>query len=145
MDLDGCIKFANDNPVCYVATVDGDQPRVRAFGLWFADKTGFYFCTGAPKAVCRQLQANPRTEVCFYTPATPQDIGPMMRVAGKVEFLDDIALKTRILQEWPFLKDAGIKGPEDPMLVLFRIASGEASFWTMEAEMSGAEAEKIRF
>jgi len=68
MNLEDCIKFANDNPICYVATADGDQPRVRAFGMWFADKTGFYFSTQASKAVCKQLKSNPKVEVCFYAP-----------------------------------------------------------------------------
>ncbi|MCE7698204.1 MAG: hypothetical protein K8E24_005000 [Methanobacterium paludis] len=36
MDFEDCIKFANETPVCYLATADGDQPRVRALGFWFA-------------------------------------------------------------------------------------------------------------
>jgi len=42
-DSQDCIKFANENPVCYIATMDGDQPRVRGFLMWFADEKGFYF------------------------------------------------------------------------------------------------------
>jgi uncharacterized pyridoxamine 5'-phosphate oxidase family protein len=42
-DYQDCIKFANENPVCYIATMDGDQPRVRGFLMWFADEKGFYF------------------------------------------------------------------------------------------------------
>ena len=49
MDFKDCIKFANETPVCYLATADGDQPRVRALGFWFADETGFYFQIGAVK------------------------------------------------------------------------------------------------
>ena len=43
MDFQDCIKFATEIPVCYLATADGDQPRVRTFLLWYADETGFYF------------------------------------------------------------------------------------------------------
>ena len=43
MDFKDCVKFANDNKTCYLATADGDQPRVRALGMWYADETGFYF------------------------------------------------------------------------------------------------------
>jgi len=43
MDLDDCIKFATENPICFVATADGDQPRVRTLALWFASEGGFYF------------------------------------------------------------------------------------------------------
>lgn len=38
MEFEECIKFANENPVSWVATVENDQPRVRALGMWFADK-----------------------------------------------------------------------------------------------------------
>ena len=66
MDFSECIAFANANPVTYIASVDGDQPRVRAFAMWFADRTGFYYHTGTPKSVYSQLSKNPRTELCFY-------------------------------------------------------------------------------
>jgi uncharacterized pyridoxamine 5'-phosphate oxidase family protein len=33
IDFEKCVQFANDPPTCSVATVDGDQPRVRTFGL----------------------------------------------------------------------------------------------------------------
>jgi nitroimidazol reductase NimA-like FMN-containing flavoprotein (pyridoxamine 5'-phosphate oxidase superfamily) len=46
MDYKDCIKFANENPVCYVATADGDQPRVWGLLMWFADETGFFFIPG---------------------------------------------------------------------------------------------------
>jgi uncharacterized pyridoxamine 5'-phosphate oxidase family protein len=49
MDLQDCIKFATENPVCYLATTDGDQPRVRALQLWYADGSGLSFITLSPK------------------------------------------------------------------------------------------------
>lgn len=144
MDYQDCIKFANENPVCYIATADGEQPRVRGFLLWFADENGFYFHTGATKEVCNQLKTNPKVEVCFYAPGDPQT-AKMMRVAGEVEFLDDIALKTRLLEERPFLKAIATGGPEDPLLVLFRVYNGEAHFWTMEDNLRESEIERITF
>ncbi len=60
MNVDDCINFANQNPSSYIATTDGDQPRVRGMLMWFADKTGFYYNTGATKDLYRQLQANPK-------------------------------------------------------------------------------------
>jgi pyridoxamine 5'-phosphate oxidase len=145
MNLQDCVKFANDNPVCYVATAEGDQPRVRVFALWYADDTGFYFHSGAGKACCEQLRKNPKTEVCFYLPAQMPDPGTMLRVAGKIEFLNDTALNTRLLQDRPFLKEMGITGPDDAKLAVFRIASGEAYFWTMANNNREGEAEKVSF
>jgi uncharacterized pyridoxamine 5'-phosphate oxidase family protein len=135
MTFSDCTSFAKENPACSVATVEGDQPRVRIFMIWRADETGFYLCTGTPKAVCKQLQANPKIELCFYKPgAGPMEHGIMMRVAGSVEFVKDTALRTELLNEWPFLKEMGITGPDDPMLSLMRIGSGEIKYWTSTPE-----------
>lgn len=131
MTKQDCIKFAAENPTCTVATVEGDQPRARIFMMWRANETGFYICTGTPKPVCRQLMANPKVELCFYRPgAGPMELGTMMRVAGNAELVSDAALKGELLTEWPFLREMGISGPDDPMLSLFRIPSGEIKYWT---------------
>lgn len=142
MDFSDCVKFANENPVTYIATMDGDQPRVRAFAMWFADETGFYYHTGTPKAVWQQLTKNPKVELCFYAPG---DAGMMMRVAGSVEFIDDPALKERLVKERPWLLQIGVSGADDPKLAVFRVAHGEAYFWTMENNMREAEAPRVRF
>ncbi len=139
-----CVKFANEHPLCYIATADGDQPRVRAFKMLFADNTGFYFQTASAKAVYRELKTNKKVELNFYAPGTPQT-DKVLRVAGEVEFLDDIPLKTRVLKERPFLKKTGIKGPEDPLLVVFRVYTGEAYFWTMAYSLRESEIERIKF
>ena len=136
MTFSDCTKFAMENPACSVATVDGDQPRVRIFMMWSANDGGFYLCTGTPKAVCQQVKANPKMELCFYKPnPDPMALGIMMRVAGSAEFVDDVALKTELLNEWPFLSAMGISGPEDPMLSLMRVPSGEIKYWTSSADM----------
>jgi len=131
-----CIKFTNENPICYLATSEGDQPRVRALVFWFADETGFYFQTSTIKEFTRQLKVNPKTEVCFYRQEGM--IGKMLRIAGKVEFIDDMTLKERVLIDRPFLKDFGLKA-ENPALTIFKIAHGEAHFWTMENNLKPKE------
>jgi uncharacterized pyridoxamine 5'-phosphate oxidase family protein len=127
--IQDCIKFANENPICFLATVEDDQPRVRALGFWFADKTGFYFQTSATKNLYRHLKLNPNTEICFYK--HKEMIGTQLRITGKVEFLDDKKLKEKVLEDRPFLKDFGVTA-ETPGLIIFRIPRGEARFWTME-------------
>ena len=145
MNLKDCIKFANENPACYLATADGDQPRVRGFLLWFADEKGFYFHTGTPKNIYKQLKKNPKIEVCFFAPAPPPNLGKMMRVAGRARFVNDVALKTRLLEERPFLKAIGTGKPDDPLLAVFQIYTGEVHFWTMENNMRESEIERIGF
>jgi uncharacterized pyridoxamine 5'-phosphate oxidase family protein len=144
MNFQDYVKFANENRICYIATAEGNQPRVRALGMWFADEKGFYFQTESVKAICKQLKNNNKVELCFYAPGS-SDLGTIMRVAGKVEFLDDLTLKNKVLADRPFLKDVGIKGPQDPMLAIFRVYSGEAYFWTMANNMKEAEIERVKF
>jgi pyridoxamine 5'-phosphate oxidase len=136
MNIHDCIRFANDNKLCYLSTVDGDQPRVRALGFWFADETGFYFQTGSVKALYKQLLQNPKTEACFYKQEGM--IGTMLRVAGAVEFINDKALKQKVLEERPFLKEYGLT-IDSPGLVVFKIGHGQAHFWTMENNLKPKE------
>ncbi|MBT8106423.1 MAG: pyridoxamine 5'-phosphate oxidase [Woeseiaceae bacterium] len=139
MKLQQCIDFATEHPVCSLATVDGDQPRVRAFLLWRANEDGFYFETCTPKDVYEQLKSNPKVEMCFYNNASDLEKAKTMRLSGEVEFLDDPDLKKQLLQDWPFLQEA------EPVLELFRIQSGEAFFWTMDDVLKEKEIERLKF
>jgi uncharacterized pyridoxamine 5'-phosphate oxidase family protein len=146
MDFKDCIKFANETPLCYLSTVDGDQPRVRPLGIWFADNSGFYFLiVSGKKDMYHQLQANNKVEGCFFQPGEAavhheygkkplESVSPMMRVAGKVEFVDDPELKKKALEDRPILKKLGMTF-NDPRLIIFRIAKGEAYFWTRETSL----------
>jgi pyridoxamine 5'-phosphate oxidase len=145
MDFRDCIKFATEQHVAYFATEENGQPRVRPIGLWFADETGLYFQSQTVKAFCKQLQNNNKVELCFHAPAAGESPAPVLRVTGEVEFLDDPALKKRVLEERPFLKDMGIDTPDDPRLAIFRISTGEAFFWTMEYSMRESEIDRITF
>jgi pyridoxamine 5'-phosphate oxidase len=135
-DLSTCIAFANENPICFLATTEGDQPHVRALGFWFADPTGFYFQTGAVKELYKQIVKNPKIEVCYFK-AGPM-AGTMLRVAGSAELLDERKLKERVLLDRPFLKDMGLTS-ESYGLILFRIAHGIAHFWTMANNLKPKE------
>jgi len=143
MDFQDCVKFANEHRVCYLATTEGKQPHVRPLGMWFADERGFFFQTESVKALCKQLHDNNRVELCFYAPGP--NIGTMLRVVGKVEWVEDVALRAKVLEERAFLKAAGVTGPEDPLLAVFCVSSGEAYFWTMAQNMKEAEIERIKF
>jgi uncharacterized pyridoxamine 5'-phosphate oxidase family protein len=140
MLFEDCIKFANENPSSYLATADGAQPRVRGMLMWFADKTGFYYNTGAMKDLYAQLQVNSNVELCFFDPKTPNM--KMMRVTGRVEFVDDLELKTKLVEARPFLRQMGLT-PENPQLILFRVSKGEVYFWAIDTNM--APKEKLTF
>jgi uncharacterized pyridoxamine 5'-phosphate oxidase family protein len=130
MTLQEIISFTNEHPICYFATVEGDQPRVRMLGFWFADESGFYFQTGATKEFPHQLKQNPKTEVLFYHKDNSMT-GRSLRIEGEVEFLEDRDLKEKALNDRPFLKQFGLTA-DSPGLIIFRISHGKAHFWTME-------------
>ena len=153
MDFKDCIKFAKANPTCAIATIEGNQPRVRFVMVWRVDDTGFYFETESSKSFCKQMKRNPKVEVCFVIPQAfnyeesieDLTLSMTMRVTGEVEFVDDLALKAQCLEDRPFLKDAGIKGPDDPELVIFRIRKGEAFFWSLSDTCKESELPRIKF
>jgi len=141
MGFEECVKFANEVGVCFLATCQGGQPRVRPMRMWFADSTGFYFQTQTVKALWKQLKENPKVELCFLRPTD----NLVLRVYGEVEFLEDLELKKRCLMERPFLKQMGIEDPSSPILGLFRVSRGEAYFWTMKDSMKEDQIPRIRF
>ena len=144
MELTDCIAFATEHPICYLATEEGDQPRVRPLLLWFANEDGFYFMTMSPKELSAQLHANPKVEVCFYNGAGELPEAKMMRLTGAVEFVDDAALVAKVCEERAALE--GIIGrPLEPIAEVFRIASGEARFWTLMDILKEPELERVRF
>jgi pyridoxamine 5'-phosphate oxidase len=143
MDFGDCVKFAQENPVTFIGTVEIDQPRVRAFAMWFADKTGFYYHTGTTKDVYRQLVKNPKVELCFCSPSGTAM--KMMRVAGRVEFLEDRALEERLYRDRPWMEDVMKNAPKETRVAIFRVAHGEAWFWTMASNLQEREVPRIRF
>ncbi|HEY8463483.1 MAG TPA: pyridoxamine 5'-phosphate oxidase family protein [Bacillota bacterium] len=83
----------------YLATVEGDQPRVRPFGTvdWFEGK--IYIQTGKVKAVSQQMQENPKVEICAF------DGQKWLRIAATVVRDDRVEAKAHMLDAYPELKD----------------------------------------
>jgi pyridoxamine 5'-phosphate oxidase len=130
IELQDCIDFANSNPVCFIATADGDQPRVRTVRMVCADESGFYYCLLSPKKVCTQLRANAKAEVCYYNNAPGITEARQMRITGLAERVDDPPLIKRAAQERAGLEQ--ITGePVEPNIEIWRISHGDAHFWTL--------------
>lgn len=89
------------NPNGVLATQDKGRIKTRVFQYLFSDGNKVYFCTSNEKPVYSQIKANPYISFCTY----PSDFAPVLSVNGKAVFMDDMALKTRALDENP-----GIKG-----------------------------------
>ena len=72
------LEFLNANPICHLATAEGDQPRVRGMMMYQADENGIIFHTGDFKELYRQLTKNSKVEICFNAP----DMSKQIRICG---------------------------------------------------------------
>jgi pyridoxamine 5'-phosphate oxidase len=126
MNKSEILAFLNANPTCYLATVEGKQPRVRAMGMVKADENGIIIETGTFKDVYKQMSANPNVELCFYNAKD----GIQIRVSGAVKPVDDLKLKKEIVAQRPFLKERIAKGGYEAMGV-FRL-KGQAYVWSFQ-------------
>lgn len=121
------LDFLNSNPVCHLATIDGDQPRVRGMLMYRADENGILFHTGSFKDLYKQMQQNPNVELCFSS----ADSSKQVRVSGKAEFIEDHSLKEEIVNKRSFLKP-WVEEQGYDMLKVLRVTNCTATVWTME-------------
>jgi uncharacterized pyridoxamine 5'-phosphate oxidase family protein len=84
----------------FIATVDGDQPRVRPFGTAVIFEGKLYIQTGKKKNVSRQMKANPKIEIC----ALDLPAGKWLRIAATVVTDDRQEAKQYVLDQYPELK-----------------------------------------
>ena len=125
MDRQTVLEFVKRHPVSHMATVEDGRPRVRAMQTAIADEAGLTFCTGSHKDVARQLRADPSVELSYWDP----DDGRQIRIRGDVEQLDDVALKTQVVEQvFTFLKPV-VKDHGYDAISLFRLSHGEIRVW----------------
>ena len=136
MNREQILGFLNANPVCYLATCEGSQPRVRGMMMYRADSSGLIFHTGKFKALSKQLLANKQVEVCFNSKDA------QVRVAGVVEIVEDMSLKKEIVEARPFMKPWIEKHGYD-LLVVFRVTQCKATVWTMATNLEPTQYQKL--
>jgi pyridoxamine 5'-phosphate oxidase len=100
MNKEEIMQFISENPICFLATVEDDIPRVRGIGTYRADERGILIQISTPKDVYKQLVKNPKVELCYNSLAK----GVQLRVNGTAEFLEDQGLKEEVVNARPFLK-----------------------------------------
>jgi uncharacterized pyridoxamine 5'-phosphate oxidase family protein len=100
--------------------------------VWLADESGIYFYTSAVKSVAAQFLTNPNVEMAFHQPGTPPDIGTTLRIAGRIELVEDMNIRKKLYETFDWLKQIGTGTPDCPTILVFRIPSGRFNFWTWE-------------
>lgn len=106
----------------YLATVEGDQPRVRPFGTVDIFEGKLYIQTGKSKSVSKQLQANPKVELCAFTE------GKWLRVAGKLIRDDRYEAKKHMLDAYPSLQ--GMYSADDDNTEVLYFEDAVATFYS---------------
>lgn len=118
-------NFLKEAGVYYLATVEGDQPRVRPFGTAHIFDGKLYIQTGKVKPVSAQLKANPKAEICAFKD------GVWLRVAGELIEDDRIEAKKSMLDAYPNLR--GMYDENDGNTQVLYLTNATATFSSFTA------------
>lgn len=127
-DIQKVYDFLNDAETYYLATVDGDQPRVRPFGTVLLSDGKIYIQTGKAKDVSKQLAANPKAEICAFKN------GEWIRVAGELVNDDSHDVKVAMLEKMPQLNGMYSADDDNMQMLYFKNATATISSFTAAPE-----------
>ena len=91
-------QFLKEAETYYLATLEGDQPRVRPFGTVNIFEGKLYIQTGKAKPVSKQLAANPKAEICAFKNGT------WLRLSGELVEDDRVEARKSMLDAYPQLR-----------------------------------------
>lgn len=126
--IEEVVRFLRDAGTYYLATVEGDQPRVRPFGTVLMYDGKVYIQTGKVKSVSKQLAENPKAELCAFKD------GVWLRVAGELVNDDDRAVKVAMLEQYPELKAMYSADDGNTQVLYFKNAVATFSSFTAPPE-----------
>jgi uncharacterized pyridoxamine 5'-phosphate oxidase family protein len=115
------LEFLTSNPTFYLATIDGDQPRVRPFGAVMKYEDKLYFGTNNTKPVSKQLLANPKVEISTTSPK-----GEWIRLTGNAVIDSRREAKAAMLEAVPMLKN--MYSSDDDIFEVFYLTDAVAVF-----------------
>lgn len=119
-------KFLKEADVYYLATMEGDQPRVRPFGTAHIFEGKLYIQTGKVKGVYKQLKENPKAEIC----ACIKD--QWLRVSGELIEDDRREARQSMLDDYPSLQS--MYSADDDNTAVFYFQNATAVFSSFQAE-----------
>ena len=125
------LDFLKKAEVYYLATVEGDQPRVRPFGTAHIFEDRLYIQTGKVKPTSRQLMANPKAEICAFKD------GEWLRVAGELVEDDRTEARRSMLDAYPSLR--GMYDENDGNTQVFYFKNATATFCAFGKEPETVE------
>ena len=119
-------EFLKASNTYYLATLDGEQPRVRPFGTVDIFDGKLYIQTGRSKEVSKQMHANPRIELCAFMD------GKWLRVSAVAVSDNNIEAERHILAAYPEL--SGMYKPGDGNTEVFYLKDATATFSSFTEE-----------
>ena len=102
----------------YLATVEDGQPRNRPFGTVNIFNNKLYIQTGKSKEVSKQIQKNPKVEICCFDGST----GQWLRLAGELVRDDCREAKADMLEHYPDLKNMYSADDDNTEVLYFKDA-----------------------
>ncbi|HCH27901.1 MAG TPA: NimC/NimA family protein [Ruminococcaceae bacterium] len=114
--------FLKQAETYYLATVDGNKPRVRPFGTVNIFEGKLYIQTGKIKPVSKQIIENPNVEICAFKD------GRWLRVAGELVLDDRFEAKKSMLDAYPELR--GMYDENDGNTEVFYFKNAVATFYS---------------
>ncbi len=127
-NVERAAKFLKDAETYYLATADGDQPRVRPFGTAHVYEGRLYIQTGKVKDVSRQILANPKVEICAFNG------NEWIRIAGSLVEDDRVEARASMLDAYPSLKNMYAADDGNTQVFYFKDAVATISSFTHEPE-----------
>ena len=119
------LEFLKKASVYYLATAEGDQPRVRPFGTVNEFEGKLYIQTGKVKPVSQQIAVNPKVEICAFTE------GEWIRIACELIEDDRFEAKKAMLDAYPNLR--GMYDENDGNTQVFYFKNAVATFSSFTA------------
>ena len=123
-ELEEVLNFLDEAQTYYLATVDGDQPRVRPFGTALVYEDKLYIQTGKVKNVSKQLAKNPKAEICAFLN------GKWLRLSGTLVNDDRREVKKAMLDKMPVLRGMYSEDDENTQVLYFKDATATFSSFT---------------
>ncbi len=124
-------QFLKDAETYYLATMDGDQPRVRPFGTIHMFEGKLYIQTGKVKDVSKQIMKNGKAEICAMKD------GDWLRVAATLVEDDREEARASMLDAYPSLKE--MYAPDDGNTQVFYLKDAKATFSSFTKEPKTVE------
>ena len=105
--------FLKNSGVYFLATVDGDTPKVRPFGTIEIFENKLYIQTGKSKDVYKQIEKNNNVEICAF------NNGRWIRVTGKLIPDDRVEAKKDMLDNYPELRGMYNENDDNTIVLYF--------------------------